>query len=83
MARGIRPRSRTTRTKPSRITGRKVESINRYHEYSAKQFVLFAIGRLARDDEAALEMLANGDFQLRLATGEIFHLSETALTRVA
>ena len=83
MARDIRPRSRKTRTKPSRITGRKVESVNRYHEYSAKQFVLFAIGRLVRDDEAALEMLANGDFELRFVTGEIFQLSETTVTRVA
>lgn len=83
MATDIDPRARKDRTKPSRITRRKIESTNRYQEYSAKQFVLFAIGRFVRDYEAALEMLANGDFELRLATGEIFHLSETALTRVA
>jgi hypothetical protein len=83
MATDIGPRSRKGRTKPSRITGRKIESTNRYHEYSAKQFVLFAVGRFVRDDEAAMEMLANGDFQLQLVTGEIFHLRETALTRVA
>ena len=82
MATDIGPRSRKGRTKPSRTIGRKIESTNRYQEYSAKQFVLFAIGRFVRDDEAAMEMLANGDFQLRLATGETFHLSETALTRV-
>jgi hypothetical protein len=83
MATDIGPRSRKGRTKPSRITGRKTESTNRHHGYSAKQFAMFAIGRFVRDDEAALEMLANGDFQLRLATGEIFHLRETAVTRVA
>ena len=83
MATDIDPRARKGRTKPSRITGRKIESTNHHQEYSAKQLVLFAIGRLVRDDEAALEMLANGDFELRFATGEIFQLSETTVTRVA
>jgi hypothetical protein len=81
MATDIGSRARKGRTKPSRITGRKIESTNHY--YSAKQLVLFAIGRFVREDEAALEMLANGDFELRLAIGEIFHLSETTLTRIA
>jgi hypothetical protein len=83
MATDIGPRARKGRTKPSRITGRKIESTNHHQEYSAKQLVLFAIGRFVREDEAALEMLANGDFELRLAIGEIFHLSETTLIRIA
>ena len=83
MATDIGPRARKGRTKPSRITGRKIESTNRYHEYSAKRFVTFTIGRFVRDNEATLEMLANGEFELRLATGKIFHLSETTITRVA
>ena len=44
----IGPRARKGRTKPSRITGRKIESTNHYQEYSAKQLVLFAIGRFVR-----------------------------------
>ena len=83
MARDIGLRSTKGRTKPSRLTGCKIESTNRYQEYSAKRFVTFTIGRFVRDDEATLEMLANGDFEVRLATGEIFHLSETTITRVA
>jgi hypothetical protein len=83
MATDIGPRARKGRTKPSRITGRKIESTNHHQEYSAKQLVLFAIGRFVREDEAALEMLANGDFELRFTTGETFQLSETTITRVA
>jgi hypothetical protein len=83
MATDIGPRSRKGRTKPSRITGRKIESTNRYQEYSAKQFVLFAIGRFVRDDYAGLEMLANGEFELRLTTGEIFRLGDKTITRIA
>jgi hypothetical protein len=83
MATNIAPPSRKRRTKPSRTIERKIESTNRYHEYSAKRFVTFTIGRFVRDNEATLEMLANGEFELRLATGEIFHLSETTITRVA
>ena len=82
MATDIGLRARKGRTKPSRIAGSKIESTNHHQEYSAKQLVLFAIGRFVREDEAALEMLANGEFELRLATGEIFHLGETTITRV-
>jgi hypothetical protein len=83
MATDIGPRPRKSRTRPSRITGRKIESSNRHHRYSAKQFVMFTIGRFVRYDHAGLEMLANGEFELRLTTGEIFHLGDKTITRIA
>jgi hypothetical protein len=83
MATDIGPRSRKSRTRPSRITGRKIESANRHHGYSAKQCVVFTIGRFVRDDYAGLEMLANGEFELRLTTGEIFRLGDKTITRIA
>jgi hypothetical protein len=44
---------------------------------------MFTVGRFVRDDQAGLEMLANGEFELRLATGEIFHLDDKTITRIA
>jgi hypothetical protein len=83
MAADIGPRSRKSRTRPSHITSGKIESTNRHHGYSAKQFVMFTIGRFVRDDHAGLEMLANGELELRLTTGEIFHLGDKTITRIA
>ena len=44
---------------------------------------MFTIGRFVRDDHAGLEMLANGELELRLTTGEIFHLGDKTITRIA
>lgn len=43
---------------------------------------MFIIGRFACDDRAGLEMRTNGEFELRLITGEIFHLGDKSITRI-
>jgi hypothetical protein len=83
MATDIGSGSRKSRTRRSLITGRKIEPTNRHHGYSAKQLVMFAIDRFVRDDHAGLKTLANGEFELRLFTGEIFHLGDKTITRIA
>jgi len=42
-----------------------------------------AIALLVRDGCAELAVLEGGDIRLRLTTGEVFHLGEEAITRVA
>ena len=44
---------------------------------------MFAIDRFVRDDHAELKTLANGEFELRLFNGEIFHLGDKTITRIA
>ena len=83
MATDIGPGSRKSRTRRSLIIGRKIEPTNRYHGYSAKQLVMFAIDGFVRDDHAELKTLANGEFELRLTTGEIFRRGDKTITRVA
>ena len=42
-----------------------------------------ATARLVRGGCAELAALEGGDIRLRLTTGEVFHLGEDAITRVA
>ena len=44
---------------------------------------MFTIGRFVRENHAGLEVLANGEFELRLTTGEIFHFGDKTMTRIA
>jgi hypothetical protein len=44
---------------------------------------MFAIERFVQENQARLGMLDNGDYELRLATDEIFHLNNETITRIA
>jgi hypothetical protein len=47
-----------------------------------KATVMDAIRRIVNSGVAELTPLANGDVELKLHSGEIFHLGEVAITRV-
>jgi hypothetical protein len=49
----------------------------------AKALVTAEFDRMVEEGRAAMITLEAGTLELRLATGEIFHLGETAITRVA
>jgi hypothetical protein len=48
-----------------------------------KNLVAAYINGLVRSGRADLKMLGNGDVELRLKNGRIFHLGDEGLTRVA
>jgi hypothetical protein len=50
---------------------------------AAKAFVLTALGRIVEEGGAVIVTLESGGLELRLATGEVFHLGEKAVTRIA
>jgi hypothetical protein len=50
---------------------------------AAKALVLAEIDRLVVSGLAVIVMLEAGTLELRLSTGEVFHLGEEAITRVA
>ena len=56
---------------------------DRYGSDPDKALVMRAIALLVRDGCAELAVLEGGDTTLRLTTGEVFHLGEEAITRVA
>jgi hypothetical protein len=49
----------------------------------AKAVVMAEFARIAEEGRAVLVTLESGAVELCLATGEIFHLGEEAITRVA
>ncbi|TIU45271.1 MAG: hypothetical protein E5W19_31195 [Mesorhizobium sp.] len=49
----------------------------------AKALVMAAIGTLVEDGKAEWSRMANGEFELRLISGEVFLLGEACVTRVA
>ena len=50
---------------------------------AAKALVLTEVDRLVVSGLAVIVMLEAGALELRLSTGEVFHLGEEAITRVA
>lgn len=50
---------------------------------AAKALVMGEIDRLVVSGLAVIVVLEAGTLELRLATGEVFHLGEEAITRVA
>jgi hypothetical protein len=48
-----------------------------------RAIVIAEITRLVEDGDAVLVPLESGRLELRLATGEVFHLGEESVTRVA
>jgi hypothetical protein len=55
----------------------------RTHGDPAKEKVMTYLGQLVSDGFAEWKLLESGDIELRFQSGEIFHLADTALTRVA
>ena len=49
----------------------------------AKALVMAELARLVDEGDAVMATLENGTLELRLATGEIFHLGEETVTRIA
>ena len=49
----------------------------------AKTLVMAELARILEEGAAVMVTLKSGTLELRLATGEVFHLGETAITRVA
>jgi hypothetical protein len=49
----------------------------------AKAIVMGEITRLVEDGNAVLVTFESGRLELRLATGEVFHLGEESVTRIA
>jgi hypothetical protein len=49
----------------------------------AKAIVMTEVARLVEDGHASVARLETGRLELRLTTGEIFHLGEEAVTRIA
>jgi hypothetical protein len=49
----------------------------------AKALVMAGVGRIVEDGGAVLITLQSGVLELRLLSGEIFHLGETTVTRIA
>ena len=52
-------------------------------EEAAKAIVMMEIARLVEDGQASVARLESGGLELRFTTGEIFHLGEEAVTRIA
>ena len=50
---------------------------------AAKALVMAGFARLMEEGHAVMAKLEAGTLELRLATGEIFHLGEETVTRVA
>jgi hypothetical protein len=53
-----------------------------HQSVASKAAVMALIGRLVNDGVAELNRLTNGDIELSLRSGEVFHLNEAAITRV-
>jgi hypothetical protein len=49
----------------------------------AKAFVMAEIVRVVEEGHAAMTRLESGVLELRFATGELFHLSDKGITRIA
>jgi hypothetical protein len=52
-------------------------------EEAAKAFVMRAIARGVEEGHAAITRLESGVVELRFATGELFHLSDDGIKRIA
>jgi hypothetical protein len=50
---------------------------------AAKAIVMTEIAHLVEDGQASVARLESGGLELRFTTGEIFHLGEEAVTRIA
>jgi len=56
--------------------------IGRFAADPAKALVMSHIDRLVSDACAEWSLLDTGDVELRLLSGEIFHLADTTITRI-
>ena len=63
---------------------RKPPSVSRKDEEKrAKAYALQCIAKLVEDGLAQMEYVADGESELRLATGEVYRLGENTLRRIA
>jgi hypothetical protein len=70
----------------SRRPGSALEALDPIPKRSAdraRALVIAGIGRLVRDGHASWRLSDSGDVELRLATGEVFLLGSTTVTRIA
>ena len=51
--------------------------------HMAKALVMAEIARIVEEGAAVIATLGSGTIELRLGTGEVFRLGETAVTRIA
>ena len=58
-------------------------SFSHRDEIAAKAFVLSEIGLQVKAGGTEWGVLGNGDIEVRLSSGEVFHLGETIITRIA
>ena len=49
---------------------------------AAKDFIMAELNRFVESGGAALQVLENGDVELRLITGEVFHFGDERVTRI-
>jgi hypothetical protein len=49
----------------------------------ARALVVAELARIVEEGGAVIASRESGSIELRLATGEVFHLGETAITRIA
>ena len=49
----------------------------------AKALVMAELARIVQEGAAVIATLGSGTIELRLGTGEVFRLGETAVTRIA
>ena len=56
--------------------------MGRFAADPAKALVMSHIRRLVSDGYAEWSLLDDGDVELRLLSGEIFHLADTTITRI-
>ena len=61
---------------------RKALTNQRRPDTDAKVAVMEAVRRIVNSGAAELKPLVNGDIELKLHSGEVFHLGEVAITRV-
>jgi hypothetical protein len=59
------------------------QGVERVDEDDAKAFVMAEIARIAEDGRAAMTRLESGVLELRFTTGELFHLVDEGITRIA
>jgi hypothetical protein len=50
---------------------------------AAKALVMAELVRIVEEGAAVIATLASGTIELRLATGEVFHLGDKVVTRIA
>jgi hypothetical protein len=59
------------------------QGAERVDEEDAKAFVMAEIARIVEEGRAVMTRLESGVLELRFTTGELFHLGDEGVTRIA